>query len=302
MSERWPDLAVVELLVVIDAVGSVSAAARTIGMAQPNASRALRQFERAHGIRLLDRSARGSTLTLQGASLVEAARSTVSSIRSFNAAIDKLRSEHHTNLSVTASMTVAEYLIPAWLSLLRRRRPDVSVSLQVHNSEEVIQLISDGSCEVGFIETPTIPRGIRSTVVATDRLAIVVDPQHPWARRRSITIDELVETPLVVRERGSGTRRTLDSALNGRRVADPVLELKSNSAVTISVMAGAGPAVLSELAVARWIAAGDLTSVSVEGIELERRLRAVWKGPNPLEGNGAELVGIARAHSQATSN
>src|SRR5699024_8558870 len=71
-----------------------------------------------------------------------------------------------------------------------------------------------GACEVGFVESPTVPRGLHSTTVAVDRLVVTVPPTHPWSRRRTpLSVAELAATPLVVREPGSGTRTTLDLAL-----------------------------------------------------------------------------------------
>ncbi|WP_125616842.1 LysR family transcriptional regulator [Specibacter cremeus] len=298
MSERWPDLAVLELLVVIAEHGSVSAGAQTVGMAQPNASRAILQFERAHGIRLIDRSPRGSTLTAEGAALVEGARGALDAARSFSATVDALQQERTSQLRVEASMTIAEYLAPVWLARLRKRLPSLQVSFQVRNSVEVLALLKAGECDVGFIESPSVPRRVRSAVVATDRLAVVVNPTHPWARRSAITAKELASTPLVVREYGSGTRTTLDDALSGFTVPAPVLELNSTAAVRGSVISGAGPAVLSELAVGSWVGAGELVQVPVADMPLERRLRAVWVGPHPLKGPAAELVTIAREESR----
>ena len=184
--------------------------------------------------------------------------------------------------------------MPAWLAELRRMHPGLVIKLRVHNSEEVFDLVANARCDVGFVESPGVRSGLRSTAVAHDRLVVVVAPNHPWARRRRpITAAELARTPLVVRESGSGTRTTLETALASLEVAQPSLELNSNAAVRVSVAAGAGPAVLSELAVGVLVKAGELVAVPTEGIRLNRIIRAVWSQFRDLQGGAADLVFIA---------
>jgi DNA-binding transcriptional LysR family regulator len=295
MTDAWPDLAVMQLLVGVDERGSLGAAARAIGMAQPNASRSMARLERQLGISLIQRSPSGSTLTTEGKVIVHWAREVLASAENLLVGAQALRREQRSHLTVGASMTVAEYLVPLWLGEFRRQLPDVQVHLEVHNSSEVLDRISAGSCQVGFVESPRIPSSLHSLVVASDRLVVVVDPSHPWARRRKpLRAAELAATPLIVREPGSGTRTTLDTMLRGHEVAPPLLELGSNSAVTISVRAGVAPAVLSTLAVDSGVRSGTLREVPVDGLDLSRRLRAVWRAPRRLASPAADLVNIAR--------
>jgi DNA-binding transcriptional LysR family regulator len=150
--------------------------------------------------------------------------------------------------------------------------------------------------DLGFVEGPSAPRGLRSRVVATDRLVIVVRPDHPWARRRSpVGPAELAATPLVEREAGSGTGQALTACLGpGTQLAAPALRLSTTTAVREAVRAGAGPAVLSLLAVRENVAASLLAVVPVPGLELGRRLRAVWAGAaQPPAGPARDLMAVA---------
>jgi DNA-binding transcriptional LysR family regulator len=154
--------------------------------------------------------------------------------------------------------------------------------------------------DLGFVEGPSPPRGLRSRVVAADRLAVVVRPDHPWARRRSpVRPAELAATPLVEREEGSGTREALRAALTaclgpGPQLAGPALRLSTTTAVREAVRAGAGPAVLSLLAVRENVAAGLLAVIPVPGIDLGRRLRAIWAGTAQLPaGPARDLMAVA---------
>jgi DNA-binding transcriptional LysR family regulator len=293
--ERWPDLSVLELLVAISEHGSLSAGARAIGMAQPNASRAIATWEKNLGIRVLERSPRGSTLTSDGDVVVDWASAVLDAAAELRTAVEALRRDQNSHLTVAASLTVAEHLIPVWLTRLRRERPDLDVGLLVHNSREVFDLVGSGRADVGFVESPRVPSRLRRMSVAHDRLIVVVAPSHPWARRkRPLGPSELASTSLVVREPGSGTRTTLDEALSGYDRGAPAIELSSNAAVRIAVASGAGPAVISELAVAPAVRSGELVAVPIAGLDLVRTLHAVWTDAAALHPAAADLVAIAR--------
>ena len=284
-----------ELLIAVSECGSLSAAARSVGMAQPNATRAIARLENSFGIRLVERHPNGSRLTADGTVVMDWSRTLLDSADQLRVATEALRTEHDSHLTVAASMTVAEGLMPAWLAELRRTHRGLVIKLRVHNSEEVFDLVANSMCDVGFVESPGVRPGLQSRAVAHDRLVVLVSPDHPWSwRRRPVTAAELARTPLVVREPGSGTRTTLETALAGLGVASPSLELNSNAAVRVSVAAGAGPAVLSELAVGALVKAGELVAVPTIGVNLSRTMRAVWKAPKCITGAAADLVLIAR--------
>lgn len=296
MAEKWPDLAVLELLVAVAELGSLSGAAARVGMTQPSASRALARFERRLGLTLLQRTTRGSALTAHGAIYVDWSRDVLAAAEQLVVATTALRSGSSGTLRIAASMTVAEYLVPRWLAEFRRTHEEVEVTLGVVNSDAVAQAVRGGQAEVGFVETAQAPAGLRTTTVARDRLLVVVAPSHPWARRtRALPADLLAATPLVLREPGSGTRRTLVSACAdvGLALADPVQELASNTAVRVAAMSGAGPAVLSELAVGEQLGNGSLVAVRVSGLEMSRELRACWAGGAQPVGLAADLLAIA---------
>ncbi|MDF0529282.1 LysR family transcriptional regulator [Tsukamurella sp. 8F] len=263
------------LLVCVADLGSISAAARAIGIAQPSASARLRHLERTLRLDLLDRRTRGAELTDAGRAVTEWARAVTSAMDALETGAAALQGSHP--VRVAASQTIAEYLVPAWLAQLRRET-DEPVHLRVANSAGVVAAVRDHSADLGFVEGPTAPRDLVSRTIRTDRLALVVAPGHRLARRRSpVTAAELARLELVTREEGAGTRDVLDAALAraGETRNAAATSLDSNAAVKVMVTSGTHPAVLSELAVAADLRDGRLVEVSTEGIDLTRRLRAV---------------------------
>ncbi|MGW5371380.1 LysR family transcriptional regulator [Streptomyces sp. NPDC004009] len=293
LAHRVPDLGALELLLAVARLGSLGAAAREAGITQPAASSRLRSMERQLGVALVDRSPRGSRLTDAGALVTDWARRVVEAAAAFDAGARALRDRRDSRLRVAASMTIAEYLLPGWLLALHAERPDTAVSLLAGNSAKVAELLLDGEADLGFVEGLTVPAGLDSAVVARDRLIVVTAPGHPWARRRRpLTPSELAATPLILRERGSGTRQVLDTALGG--LARPLIELSSTTAVKASAVSGAGPSVLSELAVGEELAMRRLVRIPVEGVALRRELRAVWPTGHRPTGPARELLSLTR--------
>ncbi|MFH9431796.1 LysR family transcriptional regulator [Streptomyces sp. NPDC017615] len=293
LAHRVPDLGALELLLAVARLGSLGAAARELGITQPAASSRLRSMERQLGVALVDRSPRGSRLTDAGALVTDWARQVVAAAEVFDAGAQALRARRDSRLRVAASMTIAEYLLPGWLLALRAGRPDTAVSLLAGNSAKVAELLLSGEADLGFVEGLTVPTGLDSAVIAHDRLTVVTAPAHPWARRaRPLETAELAATPLILRERGSGTRQVLDAALGA--AARPLIELSSTTAVKAAVIGGAGPAVLSELAVGEELATRRLVGIPVEGVSLRRDLRAVWPTGHRPTGPARELLSLTR--------
>jgi DNA-binding transcriptional LysR family regulator len=289
LSSRRPDLAEFEVLLAIAKTGSLGAAARDIGLTQQAVSARLASIEAQTGVRLAVRTPRGSHLTPAGVVVAEWADRLLDVAHQVDTGLASLRTETRKRIKVAASQTIAEQLLPRWLVSLqaaaaRRGGAAPQVILTATNSDHAIAAVRDGAADLGFIESPTTPRGLRSRVVTCDELVVIVAPDHKWARRsRSVGASELAQTPLVTRELGSGTRDSLTTALRrslGDAVAQapPVLELSSAAAVRAAVLAGAGPAVMSRLTVADDLAIGRLRAVNIAELNLRRRLRAIWVG------------------------
>ncbi|ANJ06622.1 LysR family transcriptional regulator [Streptomyces parvulus] len=293
LAHRVPDLGAMELLLAVARLGSLGGAARELGITQPAASSRVRSMERQLGVALVDRSPRGSRLTDAGVLVTDWARRIVEAAEAFDAGAQALRDRRDSRLRVAASMTIAEYLLPGWLVALRTQLPDTAVSLLAGNSATVAARLLADEADLGFVEGVSVPAGLDSAVIAHDRLVVVTAPGHPWARRRHpLAAAELAATPLILREKGSGTRQVLDAALGG--LARPLIELSSTTAVKAAAVSGAGPSVLSELAVGEELTNRRLVSVPLADVTLARDLRAVWPTGHRPTGPARHLLSLTR--------
>ncbi len=285
------DLPTLELLVALDDLGSLSAAARRLQISQPAASARLREFEARWKLSVAQRTARGTSLTTDGQAVVTWARRVLAEADSFRAGIVALSAERNSDLDIAASLTIAEFVLPRWLGELRVRLPQVRPHLSVVNSEAVLDAVTSGAVTIGFIETTVLPRDLDHRVIGHDRLVIVVSPDHQWARRTyPVTLDHLRSAHYVIRESGSGTRATFERAL--AMIPKVAIEASSTTAVIGGALAGAGPAVISALAVRHHVESGQLVVVETE-LELSRPLSAVWNRGQRLSGAANELLRVA---------
>jgi len=299
LSSRVPEIGALDLLLSVARLGSLGRAAQAHGISQPAAGSRIRHLAGLLGVSLIERSPLGSRLTADGAVVADWARDVVAAAETLDAGVSALRSQQTARLRIAASQTISEYLLPAWLTDLRARRPGAAVELRVVNSAEVGRLIQAGEAGLGFVEGPEVPAGLESRVLGHDRLIVVVAPGHPWARRRRpIGLAQLAATPLVQREPGSGTRDTVELIL-GRQpdAAGPVVELSSTTAIKAAVEAGVGPAVLSSLAVAEELRRDLLVAVELDGVEMNRELRAVWAAGRRLGPEYRDVLTVAARHS-----
>lgn len=301
-----PELAELELLDAVARAGSLSAAARELGVSQQAVSSRLRGTERRLGLSLVTRSTTGAVPTDAGDAVLSGARDVLAAARRLAETIDGLRGSVVGGvLTVAASQTIAAHLLPSWVLAMRRTQSDrgrapAETGLRTGNSAEVIRLVREGRADLGFIESPLAPSGLACRVVRTDRMVLVVANEHPWTRREhGVDLAEISETPLVAREVGSGTREAFETEVRrrlGREAAAPELVLSTEAAVRSAVAGGLGPAVLSELTVADDLRLGRVREVELLGEPITRPLAAVWRGSDrDLFGAARDLVEAAAA-------
>jgi len=284
-----PDLDSFEVFAAIAKAGSLGGAARELGLTQQAVSRRLASMEAKAGVALAVRTPRGSQLTSSGTLVAELASRLMEVAYDVDTALGSLRRQGRERIAVVASPTVAENLMPHWLLSLRAANsrqadslPHVELTSAV--STHAIASIRRGTADLGFVENPDPPDGLGSCVVGWDELVVVVPPSHKWARRsRALGPSELAQTPLISFQAPSGIRAALTGALRralGAEIqeAPPLIELPSAGAMRSAVLAGAGPAVMSRLAVADDLSVGRLCAVTLSQLDLQRELRAIWLG------------------------
>ncbi|MEO9181187.1 MAG: LysR family transcriptional regulator [Acidimicrobiales bacterium] len=292
LPQPFPDLVSLDLLQSVALLGSIRQAALAHAISQPAASTRLRLLEQVVGLELLDRSSGRAQLTPAGGAVVQWSERILDDMRALLVGTSALKTERRTRLRLVASMTVAEYLIPQWLTRLRSIDPDLRVSLEMGNSVQVVGWVESGKADLGFVEGHSSLAGLQQRVVANDELVLVVAPSHPWARRRKpVSATELAGTPLVLREVGSGTREVFEDSMTRQGLSIvPMVELGSTTAIKGAVIGGLGPTVLSRLATYGDVQDHRLVIVPTTGVDLTRSICAVWPSTQPLSSAAKRLL------------
>jgi DNA-binding transcriptional LysR family regulator len=271
---RLADIAELRAFCAAADLGSLGRAARLMGVSQPALSKRLRTLEAVAGARLLERSPRGVTLTPAGTRLYVEARKLLAQAEEVEALMAGLRGEEQP-VRLATSHTIAEYVLPGPLvEFEQKRERHLSVELVIANSLVVRELVREGRAEFGIaaVDMGAAPDGVlRELPFCDDAVVVAVPEAHPWARLDVVPVDELVRTPMVMRDPSANTRRTIEAALEARglALAPPLAEVGSTSAAKATAISEGAPVLLSRLAVR---GNGDgLVERPVEGIDFARR-------------------------------
>ena len=269
----------------------VTRAAQALNLAQSAASAAVAALEARHGTKLFHRVGRRIELTEAGRLFLSEAKAVVARAAAAELVLSELGGLGRGTLAVEASQTIASYWLPRHLVAFRRAYPAVEIRLGVGNTAHVASRVHDGEAELGFVEGAFDDPLLSSTVVARDRMVLVVGAEHPWAGRDRIAPGELILSDWVLREPGSGTRSEFEAAVEGfglrARDLNVALELPANEAVRAAVEAGMGATVISASVAAPSLESGLLCQV---GLALPDRVFRVVRHRERHRSRAAETL------------
>ncbi|ADW67407.1 LysR family transcriptional regulator [Granulicella tundricola] len=279
---------------------SFSRAAEELLLTQPAVTQQIKALEEQFGHPLFHRGGGRISLTPGGAALLPFAEQIkVLSEEAFTA-VAKAYGQEAGELSVGASQTIAQYLLPTFLAAFLQRNPDVRITVRIGNSDQMLAALVSGEIQVALLEGPELRTDVHIEAFMEDHMVLVVPASHEWAGRK-VTLDELRTQPLLVREFGSGSRRIVEQALAGVGLKTKDLnirmELDSTEGLLNGAEAGLGVTFVSRWAVRNQLALGTLTLARVEGLKLSRSFSVAYPaGPEPIGSVGAFrsfLVGYA---------
>ena len=275
------DLRQLEVFAQVATLGSFSRAAEALHLSQPTVSEHIRALEEELGLRLLDRLGRGAAVTRAGELLLDYAQRILVLHREARQALAGFQGRMSGELLVGASTIPGEYILPVLIGRFREKYPEISITLLIGDSQDVIDWVAAGRVELGVAGSRPPNRPVEYHELAPDEEVVIVAPAHAWFGRKQVTLDELAEEPIIVRERGSGTRAALEAALAdaGRTLEHfrIVAEMGSTQAVKQAVKAGVGVSLVSRLAVEEECRLGTLGSLKVKDLRVPRAFHVVTR-------------------------
>ena len=279
-------------------------AAEELYLTQPAISLQIKALEEELGAALFDRSGSRVRLTPAGATLLKYAKQCDQLLREAKHAIASLSGAQGGALTLGASTTIAQYLLPRLLSEFCATHPRVHPTLISGNTEQIVTAVEQEKVALGFIEGPPRSRDIAPTPFLEDELVLIVPAAHEWAEQAAIEPADLATAPLLMRERGSGTRHVVELALERHQIRRSslkvVMELDSSEAIKSAVEAGFGVGFVSRWAIAKDLRLGPaFRIVEIRGIRFARQFLMISpKGPEQA-GPAVEFRNFVLASTQA---
>ena len=253
---------------------SFTKAAEAALLSQPSVSEHIRVLEETLGEKLIDRLGREVAPTQAGQILFQYARQIIRLRDEAQQAIQEFRGNLSGQLSLGASTIPGAFLLPKSIEAFKLHHPTIQLLLKISGTSTIVEGVMDGTLELGVIGAAWKDPRLESVDLFADELILTVHPDHPWAKRKSVSPDELYQEPFIFRERGSGTRIVMTEALKGAGI-DPekfrqVAEMGSSEAVRQGIKSRIGVSILSSLSIAEDLQLGSLVQVPIEGLRMPR--------------------------------
>lgn len=233
---------------------SFTKAADALHMTQPAVTFQIRQLEEHFNTRLFDRTHNRVSLTEVGTRVFEYADRVFELYDEMENSVKEMTGEVSGVLTIGASTTVAEYLLPALLGGFKGKFPDVNVRLKVSNTDSIVAMVENNAIELGIVEGVVSNKNLVLEQCRPDELVVVTPTGHELAKQSSVTADELMKYDFICREEGSGTREAIFNYLQEHghsNCFESFLELGSPEAIKGAVEAGLGLSIVSRVIIAK---------------------------------------------------
>ena len=268
------DIRRLEVFCKVVELGNFTRAAEAALLSQPSVSEHIRALEEHFDEKLIDRLGRRAQPTHAGKILYQYAQRIIQLKDEANQSIRQYQGTLAGKLALGASTIPGAYVLPCQIESFKTSYPAVDLMLKIAGSAQVVEDVLAGTLELALVGTLCKDQRIECEPMFGDELVLTVAPEHPWARRDFVLPGELVDTPFIMREPGSGTRTEMTQALRGVGVEcshfQVVAEMGSNEAVRQGVRACIGVAILSLLSVQEDLDRGILVMVPVQGLTMPR--------------------------------
>jgi molybdate transport repressor ModE-like protein len=292
LAELW-DTTRMRLLVEIERQGSLSAAARAIGIGQPSASQHLRLLEAAAGQRLVERNGRGSRLTEAGQVLAGRAAQALATLGAAEEELGELAGLRTGTIHLGASTAPGVYLLPDTLGCFRRDYPNVKLEVEIGSSSEMLRRLLSGGVQLAIVGARKADERVVLEPFLEDEILGVAKPGSLSLRNGRLAPRRLAEQMLLAREPGSSSRQILEDELAELGVEPAgTWELGSSEAIKRAAREGLGIAFLSRYAVVEEVERGDLEPFRLAGrVPLRRDLSIARLAGRPLSPAERGFVG-----------
>ncbi|MBR5289038.1 MAG: LysR family transcriptional regulator [Clostridia bacterium] len=254
---------------------SITRAAGALHMTQPVVTRTIKELENHYNMLFFDRINQRLYATEAGKRFYSHAKRVISAFDAMEA--DTYTSSEHFCLSIGATYSLGNYLLPSIIKDLQEHFPHASIRASVMNISSLQRALSDNELDFAIVEDHINDAHLNSEVFFKDRLVLILPKDHPLSRRESIFVQDLQDLPFLMREKGSANRRRLDDMLSKHSITvRPVLESYSTQVIFAAITKGLGVSLLPEYLAAPWAKAGLVESCPLADQPMVRKNFIIW--------------------------
>lgn len=273
------DLRRLEVFCKVYELKSFSRAGQACLLSQPTVSEHIRHLETHLDVRLFDRLGREVVPTRAGEILYNYARRMLNLKREASQTLARYRGKMSGDLELGGSTIPGQYILPSLIGRFREKFPNIFIKLVIADTMKIANMVLDGGLELGVVGAKIKNNKLQFEKLFYDELVLAVSPDHHWAKRSAIRLEELSHAPFIMREQGSGTRMTmleiLEQAGLDAREFKAVAEMGSTDAIRQAIKAKVGVSILSRRAIADELQFERLCHIPVQGLSLTRHFYLV---------------------------
>jgi DNA-binding transcriptional LysR family regulator len=256
--------------------GSFTRAAEELFLTQPTVSQQMKQLTKAIGVPLYEQIGKRIYLTDAGKAVLEVGRDISQRFNDLEMTLADIKGLKQGNLKL-AAITTAKYFVPRILGTFRQRYPGINISLQIANRQQILDRLANNLDDLYFIGQPPEDLEINLRHFLDNPLVVIAPRNHPLAQEKLISLERLIEEPLIMRESGSGTRMAVEGFFAENRLKMKVeMEIGSNEAIKQAIVGGLGLSVLSRHSLALEGPQGPLVVLDVEGFPIQKHWYVIY--------------------------
>jgi DNA-binding transcriptional LysR family regulator len=248
------DLHRLEVFCKVYEMKSFSRGGKACLLSQPTVSEHIRYLETVLDVQLFDRLGRQVVPTRAGEILYGYARRMLNLRQEATRALELYRGKMSGELELGGSTIPGQYILPSLIGKFKRSFADIKTKLVIADTMHITNMVLEGSLELGVVGAKIKNSKLEYHRLFDDELVLAISARHRWAKRSSISLDELVDAPFIMREQGSGTRmmmlRLLEQAGFDPQRLNVVAEMGSTDAIRQAIKAEVGVSILSRRAIA----------------------------------------------------
>lgn len=263
-----------KIFITVSDLGSMTAAAKALFIAQPTVSQAVSELEDYYGVKLFERLSRRLYITEQGKKLLSYARHIIDL---FNDMKQEMNEDNYTVIKVGASFTIGTCMLPSLVNQFTKNYPSLQIKGAIKNTKDIENMIIHNDIDFAIVEGTLHDPSIIATPFMDDHLVLVCGKNHPLYKTKVILASELSEHKFIVREKGSGTRELFENIMETNEIIwNLSWECNTSDALKTAAMNGIGVSVISQRLVEEQVKSRELNIIKVDGLDFERKFSVAY--------------------------